>query len=66
MKLTMIFALLVVTDISHAGLPHEARYFSMAALLQPVHGMGPVVGMDCELGFKQVGDDCVMANVAFD
>lgn len=29
-------------------------------------GIGPVVGMSCEPGFKLIGDDCVMANIDFE
>ena len=29
-------------------------------------GVGPVAGMSCEGGYKQVGDDCVAANVEFE
>ncbi|MGE7991559.1 hypothetical protein ACQKPE_11005 [Pseudomonas sp. NPDC089554] len=29
-------------------------------------GMGPVVGMVCENGYKQIGDDCVYANTEFE
>ena len=28
-------------------------------------GVAPVVGMACEPGYKQIGDDCVCANVEF-
>jgi hypothetical protein len=29
-------------------------------------GVAPVVGMPCEAGYKQVGDDCVLANPEFE
>jgi hypothetical protein len=29
-------------------------------------GVGPVVGMPCEGGYRLVGDDCVMSNVEFE
>ncbi|MEX5506454.1 hypothetical protein Q1J61_21945 [Pseudomonas putida] len=28
--------------------------------------VAPVCGMSCEPGYKQIGDDCVLANPAFD
>lgn len=29
-------------------------------------GVGPVVGMLCEPGYKLVGDECTMANIPFE
>ncbi|AYN15639.1 hypothetical protein CHR29_10995 [Pseudomonas monteilii] len=29
-------------------------------------GVVPIVGMPCAPGYKQVGDECVMANVDFE
>ncbi|AXM94561.1 hypothetical protein DVB73_01315 [Pseudomonas plecoglossicida] len=35
-------------------------------LPQHKRGIGPVVGMPCEVGYRLVGDDCVMSNVEFE
>jgi len=36
------------------------------ALSQQARGIGPVVGMACEDGYKRVGEDCVPANIEFE
>ena len=35
-------------------------------LTRQKRGVGPVVGMSCEGGYKLVGEDCVMSNVEFE
>lgn len=56
------------------GLAEKNGDYSVAAeasepaptLNRKKRSVAPTVGMPCEAGYKQVGDDCVLANVEFE
>lgn len=53
-----------LSDTLDHDLPDDAQ--PQVTLSRRKRGVGPVVGMPCEPRYKQVGEDCVLANVMFD
>lgn len=46
--------------------PHPKCYSAKSGPPQCLFGAGPVTGMPCEPGYKEVGDDCVLADIDFE
>lgn len=51
-------------DTPTADQPEKAQ--PQETLSRRNRGVGPVLRLPCEPGYKQVGDDCVLANVDFE
>jgi len=48
------------------GVSKSAATDAPATLSRKKRGVAPIVGMPCEDGYKQVGDDCVTSNIEFE
>ncbi|MDR6714929.1 hypothetical protein J2W83_004566 [Pseudomonas hunanensis] len=77
MKTVMFAALLAMAALAHAeDQGQDTEDYAVAAeSLAPApetragrqkRSVAPIVGMSCEPGYKQVGDECTMANPEFE
>ncbi|HGM5583222.1 TPA: hypothetical protein ACKP22_004949 [Pseudomonas putida] len=59
-------SLITALALSLAALAPTAFADNHNAPSAATKGVGPVVGMPCEPGYKLIGEECVFANVEFE